>query len=35
LCDDKDFIDAVLAAETCRTPQKLTLMYLLEGKICV
>jgi hypothetical protein len=32
---DRDFIVAVTSAETCRTPQRLTLLYLLEGKICV
>ena len=30
LCGDEDFINAVITAEMCETPQKLTLMYLLE-----
>lgn len=35
LKDDREFIIAVLAAETCETPQRLTLLYLLEGRVCV
>ena len=35
LKNDRDFISAVAAAETCKTKQRLTLLYLLEGKICV
>ena len=33
LSGDKDFIGAVTAAETCGTAQRLTLLYLMEGRL--
>jgi hypothetical protein len=35
LYGDMDFIGAVIAAESCETAQRLTLLYLLEGRLCV
>ena len=35
LSRDGDFACAVTAAETCDTAQRLTLLYLMEGRVCV